>query len=286
MPLFCSIKCTLLDSPNKTENGKLKAENKPSRERLDTLLVDRGLAETRSKAQALILAGRVEVAGRVETKSGTLVPGEAPIILKPAPHQFVSRGGEKLAGALAHFQVKAQGKVALDVGASTGGFTHCLLVQGVGKVYAVDVGYGQLDASLRQDPRVVVLERRNIRHLPPEDIPEPVDLITLDLSFISLTLVLPKILEFLRPGGEILALVKPQFEVGKGQVGKGGVVRDPRRQQEAVEKVARAARSLGLQVSPAFPSSLKGPKGNQEYFLYLIHPAQGRKPIDKDKVPL
>ena len=133
---------------------------------------------------------------------------------------------------------------------------------------------------------MVVLERRNIRHLPPEDVPEPVDLITLDLSFISLTLVLPKILEFLRPGGVILALVKPQFEVGKGQVGKGGVVRDPKMQQEAVEKVARAARSLGMQVSSAYPSPLKGPKGNQEYFLYLIAPTLTPKPIDKGKAPL
>jgi 23S rRNA (cytidine1920-2'-O)/16S rRNA (cytidine1409-2'-O)-methyltransferase len=254
---------------NKTENRKPKTANRPNKERLDTLLVDRGLAETRAKAQALILAGRVEVAGRVETKAGALVPEDAQISLKSAPHQFVSRGGEKLAGALAHFQVDPAGKVALDVGASTGGFTHCLLLQAAAKVYAVDVGYGQLDASLRQDPRVVVLERRNIRHLPPEDVPEAVDLITLDLSFISLTLVLPKVLEFLRPGGEILALVKPQFEMGKGQVGKGGVVRDPKMQQDAVEKVARTARSLGLQVSPAFPSPLKGPKGNQEYFLYL-----------------
>ena len=254
------------------ENRKSKTDNKPSKERLDNLLVDRGLAETRAKAQALILAGRVEVAGRVETKAGTLMPTEAEIVLKAGPHQYVSRGGEKLAGALAHFPVSLKGKVAMDVGASTGGFTHCLLTKGVGKIYAVDVGYGQLDASLRQDPRVVVLERRNIRHLPPEDVPEPVDLITLDLSFISLTLVLPKILEFLRPGGEILALVKPQFEVGKGQVGKGGVVRDPKQQQDAVAKVARAAKSLGLKASPAFPSTLKGPKGNQEYFLYLTAP--------------
>jgi len=272
--------------PIKTENKKPKTENRSSRERLDTLLVDRGLAETRSKAQALILAGRVEVAGRAETKAGTLVPGEAEIFLKPAPHQFVSRGGEKLAGALAHFQVNPAGQVAMDVGASTGGFTHCLLIQGAAKVFAVDVGYGQLDASLRQDHRVVVLERRNIRHLPPEDVPEPVDLITLDLSFISLTLVLPKILEFLRPGGAILALVKPQFEVGKGQVGKGGVVRDPKLQQDAVEKVARGARELGLQVSPAFPSTLKGPKGNQEYFLYLISSTKTQKSIDKGRTGL
>lgn len=268
--------------PIKTENRKPKTENRPAKERLDTLLVDRGLAETRAKAQALILAGRVEVEGTAVAKAGSLVPGEAQIELKPAPHQYVSRGGEKLAGALAHFPVAAAGKVAMDVGASTGGFTHCLLSKGVGKVYAVDVGYGQLDASLRQDPRVIVLERRNIRHLPPEDVPEPVDLITLDLSFISLTLVLPKVLEFLSPGGEILALVKPQFEVGKGQVGKGGVVRDPKMQQSAVEKVARTARSLGLKVSPAFPSTLKGPKGNQEYFLHLISPESNPKDIDKN----
>jgi 23S rRNA (cytidine1920-2'-O)/16S rRNA (cytidine1409-2'-O)-methyltransferase len=257
-----------------------------SKQRLDQLLVDRSLAASRAKAQALIMAGRVEVAGKTETKAGALVAGDAEIVLKPAPHQYVSRGGEKLAGALAHFQVSAAGKVAMDVGASTGGFTDCLLQQGVSKVYAVDVGYGQLDASLRQDPRVVLLERRNIRHLPLKDVPEAVDLITLDLSFISLTLVLPKVLEFLRPGGGILALVKPQFEVGKGQVGRGGVGREPKLQQEAVEKVARAARSLGLQVSPAFASTLKGPKGNQEYFLYLIAPTQGRKPIDKDRGPL
>jgi len=269
-----------------TENRKPKTENRPQKERLDTLLVDRGLAETRSRAQALILAGRVEVAGAAADKAGVLVPGDAQIILKPAPHQFVSRGGEKLAGALAHFRVKLAGKIAMDVGASTGGFTDCLLQQGAAKVYAVDVGYGQLDASLRQDPRVAVLERRNIRHLPPEDVPEPVDLITLDLSFISLTLVLPKVLEFLRPGGEILALVKPQFEVGKGLVGKGGVVRDPKMQQDAVEKVARAARSLGLQVSPAYPSPLKGPKGNQEYFLYLIATGDRGKDIDKGRNPL
>ena len=267
----------------KKENRKPPSkEHKPAKERLDTLLVERGLAESRAKAQALILAGRAEVAGRLENKAGTQVPADAEITLKPAPHQYVSRGGEKLAGALAHFPVSVAGRVAMDVGASTGGFTHCLLTKGVGKVYAVDVGYGQLDASLRQDPRVIVLERRNIRHLPAGDVPEPVDLITLDLSFISLTLVLPKILEFLKPGGEIMALVKPQFEVGKGQVGKGGVVREPKMQQRAVDKVARAARSLGLKVSPAFPSPLKGPKGNQEYFLYLISPGSNPQDIDKN----
>jgi 23S rRNA (cytidine1920-2'-O)/16S rRNA (cytidine1409-2'-O)-methyltransferase len=147
----------------------------------------------------------------------------------------------------------------------------------------VDVGYGQLDAGLRSDPRVVALERVNIRRLAPDAIPEPIDLATLDLSFISLTLVLPKILELLRPGGEIVALVKPQFEVGKGQVGKGGVVRDPQLQLAAVQKVADAAAALGLKVSPAFPSSLKGPKGNQEYFLHLIHPSESPEAIDKSR---
>lgn len=251
--------------------------------RLDQLLVVRGLAKSRAQAQALILAGRVVVEGLTAPKAGALVPDAARVTLKEPPSPFVSRGGEKLAGALEHFQVSPAGQVALDVGASTGGFTHCLLTRGARRVYAVDVGYGQLDAGLRRDPRVVVLERQNIRQLPREAIPEPVDLATLDLSFISLTLVLPKILEWLRPGGKILALVKPQFEVGRGQVGKGGVVRDPQLQMAAVQRVAVAAAGLGLKVSPAFPSPLKGPKGNQEYFLYLIY--KGEPPDTIDKTP-
>jgi 23S rRNA (cytidine1920-2'-O)/16S rRNA (cytidine1409-2'-O)-methyltransferase len=232
----------------------------------------------------LILAGRVLVEGLAAPKAGTLVPEEAQVILKAPPSPFVSRGGEKLAGALDHFKIAPEGKAALDVGASTGGFTHCLITRGARRVYAVDVGYGQLDASLRRDPRVQVLERVNIRHLPKEAIPELIDLATLDLSFISLTLVLPKIVEFLRPGGEILAMVKPQFEVGKGQVGKGGVVRDPRLQQEAVQRVAAAAAVLGLRISPAFPAPLKGPKGNQEYFLHLIRQEETPEAIDKPLV--
>ncbi len=239
--------------------------------RLDQLLVTRGLAQSRTQAQALILAGRVTVAGVSAAKAGTLVAEDAAIILKDAP-RFVSRGGEKLAAALDHFKVSAAGKVALDAGTSTGGFTQVLLLGGATKVYAVDVGYGQLDQSLRRDPRVISLERQNLRLLPREAVLEPVDLITLDLSFISLTLVLPRLREFLRRGGEVLAMVKPQFEVGKGKVGKGGVVRDPALQQEAVAKVAAGAAALGFQVSPAYPSPLKGPKGNQEYFLYLIGP--------------
>src|SRR5271157_3559985 len=199
--------------------------------RLDQLLVTRGLAQSRTQAQALILAGRVAVAGVSAAKAGTPVPEDAAITLKEAP-RFVSRGGEKLAAALDHFGVSPAGKAALDAGASTGGFTQVLLLGGATKVYAVDVGYGQLDQSLRRDPRVISLERQNLRLLSRDAVPEPIDLITLDLSFISLTLVLPRLREFLRPGGEVLAMVKPQFEVGKGKVGKGGVVRDPKLQQE------------------------------------------------------
>ncbi|MDP2044865.1 MAG: TlyA family RNA methyltransferase, partial [Deltaproteobacteria bacterium] len=255
-------------------------ENRKPKTRLDLLLVERGLAKSRAQAQAVILAGRVAVEGVSLPKAGALVPEAARVAVRESP-PFVSRGGEKLAGALDYFAVSPAGKVALDTGASTGGFTHVLLTRGASRVYAVDVGYGQLDLSLRNDPRVVVLERVNIRYLPAATIPEPIDLATLDLSFISLTLVLPKILELLRPGGEIVALVKPQFEVGKGQVGKGGVVRDPQLQEAAVQKVAAAALALGLKVSPAFPSPLKGPKGNQEYFLYVIRPEAAADSLDK-----
>jgi 23S rRNA (cytidine1920-2'-O)/16S rRNA (cytidine1409-2'-O)-methyltransferase len=232
----------------------------------------RGLADTQARAQALILAGRVLVDGAPAVKAGTLVAEDADIALKSPPSPYVSRGGEKLEGALAHFGVDPTGKIALDVGASTGGFTHCLLLHGAARVYAVDVGYGQLDQSLRRDPRVVMLERVNIRHLPREAVPEPIDLATVDVSFISLTQVLPKIQEFLKPGGQVLALVKPQFEVAKSQVGKGGVVRDEKLQQAAVAKVAQAAQNRGFKVSPPYPSALKGPKGNQEYFLHLTAP--------------
>jgi 23S rRNA (cytidine1920-2'-O)/16S rRNA (cytidine1409-2'-O)-methyltransferase len=242
---------------------------KPAKARLDSLLVSRRLADSRAKAQALILAGRVRVAGQVVTKAGTLVPEDAFIELLAPASPYVSRGGEKLAAALDRFGVDPVGLVCLDAGASTGGFSHVLLLRGAAKVYAVDVGYGQLHPAVRNDPRVVVLERVNLRLLPREAVPEAVDLATLDLSFISLTLILPKILEFLKPGAEILALVKPQFEVGKSSVGKGGVVRDVRLQQEAVARVARAARSLGLTASEGFPSPIKGPKGNQEWFLHL-----------------
>ncbi len=189
--------------------------------------------------------------------------------LKSPDQPYVSRGGLKLAAGLEHFQVDVTGLVALDVGVSTGGFTDCLLQHGAARVYGVDVGYGQLAWRLRQDPRVIVLERTNIRHLPREAIPEEIDLAVVDVSFISLKLVLPRVILFLRPGGAIVALVKPQFEVGKGQVGKGGVVRDQQLQLQTVAEIQAFAQTLGLEASRVLPSPILGPKGNQEYLLYL-----------------
>jgi 23S rRNA (cytidine1920-2'-O)/16S rRNA (cytidine1409-2'-O)-methyltransferase len=237
--------------------------------RLDRLLVERGLASARERARALILAGQVLVNGAPVAKVGALVPTAAKVTLKSPDMPYVSRGGMKLVAALEQFKIDVSGKVALDVGASTGGFTDCLLQHGAARVYDVDVGYGQLAWRLRQDPRVVVLERTNIRYLAREAIPEEMDLVVVDVSFISLKLVLPKVISFLRPGGAILALVKPQFEVGKGQVGKGGVVRDQQLQLQIVAEIQRFAQTLGLMVMGVIPSPVLGPKGNQEYLLYL-----------------
>jgi len=237
--------------------------------RLDTLLVDRGLAPSRERARALILAGKVLVGGQVVSKAGTAVSPDAVLALKTPDIPFVSRGGVKLAAALEHFHLDVTGKVALDVGASTGGFTDCLLQSGAARVYALDVGYGQLDWRLRQDPRVISLERLNVRYLPPDALPEPVDLAVIDVSFISLKLALPPVLPLLKPGGDLIVLVKPQFEVGKGLVGKGGVVRDPALRLQAVAEITALAQSLGLVASPPLPSPILGPKGNQEYLLHL-----------------
>ncbi|MBI4508086.1 MAG: TlyA family RNA methyltransferase [Deltaproteobacteria bacterium] len=240
------------------------------KERLDKLLVDRGLVTSRERARALILAGKVEVDGQVIDKAGTLVRQDATVTLREEDHPYVSRGALKLVKALDHFGVDVTGAVAVDVGASTGGFTDVLLRRGALRVYAVDVGYGQLAWSLRTDPRVVVLERENIRHLDTAKIPEPCDLATVDVSFISLTLVLEKIAELLHgPGKPIIALVKPQFEVGKGEVGKGGVVRDEEKRRAAVEKVASWARNHGLEVVGDTPSPILGPAGNVEYLMLL-----------------
>lgn len=236
--------------------------------RLDRLLVTRGLASAREQARSLILAGEVLVNGIPVTKAGALVAAAAKITLKRDKPPFVSRGGFKLAAALDHFRLDVTGLVALDVGISTGGFTDCLLQRGAARVYGVDVGYGQLAWQLRQDPRVIPLERTNIRHLPPEAIPEKVDLAVVDVSFISLKLVLPQVCQFLKPGGVVLALIKPQFEVGRGKVGKGGVVREEALRQQVVQDLQLFAQSQGLQVHGVIPSPILGPKGNQEYLLY------------------
>jgi 23S rRNA (cytidine1920-2'-O)/16S rRNA (cytidine1409-2'-O)-methyltransferase len=243
--------------------------------RLDRLLVDRGLAPNRERAQRLVMAGAVLVDDRPVTKAGTTVAGDAVLRLRQAASPYVSRGGEKLAGALDAFGIDVGGLVALDVGASTGGFTDCLLRRGARRVIALDVGYGQLAWSLRQDPRVTVVERVNARLLDPTQLPETPDVATVDVSFISLTLVLPAVAAAL-PGGAILAMVKPQFEVGREQVGKGGVVRDPALRAAAVAKVRGAAEALGLEVRGESESILTGPKGNQEVFLWLV--ARGPRP--------
>jgi 23S rRNA (cytidine1920-2'-O)/16S rRNA (cytidine1409-2'-O)-methyltransferase len=245
------------------------------RKRLDVILVERGLAETREKARRLIMAGMVREGERRLDKPGTMVPEEAGLVVE-ARSPYVSRGGEKLAGALAAFGLDPGGMEALDVGASTGGFTDCLLQHGARRVHAVDVGRGQLDRRLRLDHRVVVREGVNIRHLPPGTVP-PVDLAVIDASFISLRLVLPAVLPLVRPGGIILALVKPQFELGKGEVGKG-VVRDEGKRQRAVAEVSRAAADLGLLVKGSVASPLAGARGNVEYFLLLGVPASGGGP--------
>lgn len=230
------------------------------------------MVSSRERARALILAGEVLVGGMPVTKAGALITLEAALTLKSPEIPYVSRGGVKLAAALEHFLIEVSGVVALDVGASTGGFTDCLLQKEAIKVYSVDVGYGQLAWKLRQDRRVIVLERTNIRYLPRESVPEPIDLATIDVSFISLKLVLPLVSEFVRPHGKIIALVKPQFEVGHGQVGKGGVVRDQALQLQVVEDIMAFSKSLKLQVQGYLPSPILGPKGNQEYLLYLTKP--------------
>jgi 23S rRNA (cytidine1920-2'-O)/16S rRNA (cytidine1409-2'-O)-methyltransferase len=241
--------------------------------RLDQLLFDRGLVESRERARALILAGKVLVDGRRVEKPGTSVAGDAPVSIESPDHPYVSRGGVKLAAVLAAFPIPVEGCVAADVGASTGGFTDCLLQHGAARVYAVDVGYGQLHARLRSDPRVVLRERTNVRYMRLDDLvgPDgpPVDLVTVDVSFISLTLVLTAVHGFLKPGGWVLALVKPQFEAGRKFVEKGGVVRDPAAIREAVDKVAVKARDLGFGIVGEIPSPIPGPAGNREIFLVL-----------------
>ena len=242
------------------------------RSRLDLLLVEMGLAESRQRAVALILAGKVQVDGCQASKAGQRVAPDAKVELLAHDGTYVSRGGLKLASALDSFSVEVAHLVVMDVGASTGGFTDCLLQRRAAKVYAIDVGYGQLAWQLRQDSRVVILERCNVRYLTSEHVSELVDLAVIDTSFISLTKVIPRVLEFVKERGKLLALIKPQFEVGRGQVGKGGVVRDSKMHQQVVTKIERFCQSEGMEVRGVKESSLLGPKGNREFFIYALKP--------------
>lgn len=248
---------------------------KAERPRLDQVLVERGLAENRSQAQALVMAGQVYSGTKRLEKPGHRIAPDQPIEVRGRPHPWVSRGGLKLAHGLEHFGIEAEGRVALDIGASTGGFTDVLLEGGAARVYAVDVGRGQLAWKLRQDDRVTVLEGVNARHLTREHVPEPVDIVVCDASFIGLELVLPAALALARPGARLIALIKPQFEVGKGRVGKGGVVRDPALQEEVIARIrawledAMGWRVLGLAESP-----IRGADGNREFLIAAAKPGE------------
>jgi 23S rRNA (cytidine1920-2'-O)/16S rRNA (cytidine1409-2'-O)-methyltransferase len=254
------------------------------RERLDKILVSNGLVKSRELAKALILEGKVFVDGRKITKAGTQISQDAEIILRDPGIPFVSRGGLKLDAALNFFAIDVQDKVIIDVGSSTGGFTDCLLKRGARKIYCIDVGYGQLAWKLRQDPRVTLLERTNIRNLDKlvqrqdpkvrsdvfDDMKtKKIDMAAIDVSFISLKKVVPETMKFLKEKGEVLALVKPQFEVGKGEVGKGGIVRDEEKRLSAVREVQEDLENIGLQTGGVFESPVPGQKGNIEYFLYM-----------------
>ena len=238
------------------------------RERLDLLLLERQLVESREAGRRRILAGEVLVNDQAVTKAGSFVELDARIRLKASP-RYVSRGGFKLEKALQAFAISVAGKTALDIGASTGGFTDCLLAHGAARVFAVDVGYGQLDWKLRNDPRVVVLEKTNIRHLDRRVLPDDVELATIDASFISLKLILPCVKALLFETHEVIALVKPQFEVGRGKVGKGGVVRSAAEHARVIEEITTAASAIGYTSRGVIESPLLGPKGNKEFLLYL-----------------
>ena len=237
-----------------------------AKQRLDVLLVERALAETRQRAQALILAGDVLVNQQVVTRAGALFANDAEIAIR-APLKYVSRGGLKLESALDVFAVDPHDKICADIGASTGGFTDCLLQRGAARVYAIDVGYGQLAWKLRNDPRVVVMDRTNIRQL--DALPEPIDLAVIDVSFISLTLVLPVVRRLLQPRGECVTLIKPQFEAGRDQVGKGGIVRDTRVHRAMIQKITQYAIANDWRVRGICRSPIEGADGNVEFFIHL-----------------
>jgi 23S rRNA (cytidine1920-2'-O)/16S rRNA (cytidine1409-2'-O)-methyltransferase len=239
------------------------------RVRLDLLVVERGLAPTRERARALVLAGQVKVDGQVVSKAGAPVTDGVSIDLVRPDHPYVGRGGLKLAHALETFGIDVAGKEALDIGASTGGFTDVLLQRGATRVVALDVGHGQLDWRIRNDARVVVIEEFNARFLKPSDLPGPVDIVVIDVSFISLTQILPQVPPVLRPGANVVALVKPQFEAGRAEVGRKGIVRDPEVQARAVERVTAAAVGIGLERIAMTPSPITGSEGNVEFLLHL-----------------
>ncbi|MGO9416354.1 MAG: TlyA family RNA methyltransferase [Syntrophobacteraceae bacterium] len=244
-----------------------------SSERLDKLLVDKGFAPTRQRAQSLVLAAKVLVNGRVLTKAGHQVPEDSEISIIADAIPYVSRGGLKLEHAIRAFSIEVSGRIAMDVGSSTGGFTDCLLSLGARRVYAVDVGYGQLALKLRNDPRVIPLERNNIRHLPAELIPDPVQIAVIDTSFISLKLVIPSVLNFLESEAVLVALIKPQFEAGREQASKGaGVIRDPRIHEEVCDALAKFTVGLGFEVVGITPSPILGPKGNREFLMAAVAP--------------
>lgn len=242
----------------------------PRKIRIDHLLVERGLVDSRQKAQALIMTGQVLAADQKVEKCGHLVPADVPLRVLGETPRYVSRAGLKLEGALDHFGVDPGGKVCADIGASTGGFTDCLLQRGARRVFSLDVGTNQLDWRLRHDPRVVSIEKTNARYLQSDALSETVDLVTIDVSFISVTLILPAIPQLLSPRADILVLAKPQFEVGRGQVGKGGVVRDPKLHQEAVARVGRKLAELGFSGIDSEESVLPGASGNREFFVRAV----------------
>jgi len=237
--------------------------------RLDVLVVARGLAPSRERARALILAGQVRVNGAVADKAGTLVAEEAGVELAKPDHPYVGRGGLKLAHALDVFAIRVEGREALDIGASTGGFTDVLLQHGARRVVALDVGHGQLDWGLRNDPRVVVIEGTNARYLEPSSLPGPVDLVVIDVSFISLAQILPRVPPVLSAGADVVALVKPQFEAGREEVGRKGIVRDPAVHERVIEKVTTAAEEAGFIRAGLTPSPITGSEGNREFLVHL-----------------
>ena len=244
----------------------------PKKLRLDQLLVGKGLFPSREQARRAVMAGDVKVGTRIAVKPSELLEEEAPISIKPTP-KYVGRGALKLESALDYFKIDVHEKTVLDIGASTGGFTDCMLQRGAGKVYAVDVGRGQLNWKLRNDPRVIVLEKINARALSRSHVPEPVDLCVIDVSFISLTLVLPNAFDLITPNGVILALIKPQFELQREDVGKGGIVRDQELHRRAQDKIVAFVKHSGHVVTGIFPSAIKGADGNQEFFACIRKPS-------------